>query len=292
MDAALRMTEHHCGLGESPRWDARRGVVHWIDVCAGHLHSRDPGPDTGVTITHVGPPLGSLALDSDGEPLCALGLTWGRAQDLAAIDHQATRMRFNDCGVDSRGRLWAATMRSNDDVAGSDGALFKIAADGAERVLGDLGAGNGIAWSPTSTTMYLVDSGPGKLLRADFDEVNGLATSWDSLVDFDDGMPDGIAVDVLGGIWVALWGSGEIRRHTPQGRPSHVLSVPTDGVTALCFAGRDMMRAVITTSRLAGATDAGGALFEAGMPFPGLALKHVAWPTGAVVSVEADAPGQ
>ena len=53
------------------------------------------------------------------------------------------------------------------------------------------------------------------------------------------GIPDGLAVDDEGGVWVALFGGrGSVRRYRPDGELDGCSSVPVDKVTACCFGGR------------------------------------------------------
>lgn len=63
------------------------------------------------------------------------------------------------------------------------------------------------------------------------------------------GQPDGLTVDAVGGVWVAVWGAGEARRYTPDGRLSEVVTVPARQVTALALAGPDLDELFITSSR-------------------------------------------
>jgi sugar lactone lactonase YvrE len=65
----------------------------------------------------------------------------------------------------------------------------------------------------------------------------------------DDENPDGLTVDAEGGVWVALFGGGVVRRYTPEGRLDAVVEVPAAQVTACTFGGPRLDRLYITTSR-------------------------------------------
>src|SRR5437899_677218 len=53
------------------------------------------------------------------------------------------------------------------------------------------------------------------------------------------GQPDGLAVDVNGGVWVASAGGSRVDRYLPTGRVERSLAVPARIVTSVCFAGVD-----------------------------------------------------
>ncbi|MDX6222035.1 MAG: hypothetical protein QOD91_1089, partial [Frankiales bacterium] len=77
-------------------------------------------------------------------------------------------------------------------------------------------------------------------------------------------LPDGLTVDAEGGVWVAMWQGGEVRRYDAAGRLSAVVGVAADRVTACTFGGDDLDRLFITTSRHGvadGADPGAGALF-------------------------------
>jgi sugar lactone lactonase YvrE len=63
------------------------------------------------------------------------------------------------------------------------------------------------------------------------------------------GVPDGLTLDAEGGLWVALWGSGELQRYTPDGQLDTVVRLPVRQVTSAAFGGTDLSTLYITTAR-------------------------------------------
>ena len=62
-------------------------------------------------------------------------------------------------------------------------------------------------------------------------------------------MPDGLALDAEGGVWVALWRGSAVHRYGPDGRLDAVVELPASQVTACTFGGPDLGELYITTSR-------------------------------------------
>ena len=60
--------------------------------------------------------------------------------------------------------------------------------------------------------------------------------------------PDGLTLDAEGCVWLALWGSGELRRYTPDGRLDTVVRLPAWQVTSAAFGGPDLGTLYITTA--------------------------------------------
>jgi sugar lactone lactonase YvrE len=261
-------------LGESPRFDARTGSVHWIDIDAGLRRAAALDGST-ASAEDFGAPLGAHEFGVRRDAV-AVGGDWfsvdritGDRRQVASIDEPG--MRFNDSAVDSRGRLWSATMRKGDVLDGEPrGTLRLLADDALQTRLGGLTAGNGIAWSPDDRFMYLVDSGPDRVLRMEFDVDSGAIGAPDVWLEPRDGAADGITSDLAGGVWVALWGSGALHRYDATGRHVAVVRVTARQVTAACFAGRDLRTLIITTAgRDTAPGESGGTVFRADVPIPG-----------------------
>lgn len=181
-------------------------------------------------------------------------------------------MRFNDSAIDSRGRLWSATMREDEDMDGVPRGSLRLLSEGTlPNLLGGLTAGNGIAWAPDNKYMYLADSGPNHVLRMPFDAGSAEIGAPEIWLEPGEGSVDGIVGDLAGGLWICLWGAGEMHRYDRNGR--HVAVIRVGGasqVTAACFAGEDLQTMIITTSRRE--TPPGqhhGAVFRATVPIPG-----------------------
>ncbi len=86
------------------------------------------------------------------------------------------KFRVNDAAVDPAGRFWAGVF-SEDQRAGA-GAVHVLETDGTVRqVLDGLTIPNGIDWSPDAKTMYLADSGQGKVFAFEFDGARGQLVS-------------------------------------------------------------------------------------------------------------------
>ena len=109
---------------------------------------------------------------------------------------------------------------------------------------------NGLGWSPDGETMYYVDSLTHRIDAFDFEIADGQISERRQWVAIEPGagIPDGLAVDDAGGVWLALWGGAAVRRYAPDGALDRVLTVPTDNVTACCFGGVDGRSLYITTA--------------------------------------------
>jgi sugar lactone lactonase YvrE len=241
-------------LGEGPRWDAATGRLLWVDIEAGALHLFDPasGDDRAILL---GNRVGAAAPTQAGGVLVALAdrlavvdLDDESVHTLVEIPH-GEGMRLNDGVCDPAGRFWVGSMAL--DYAPGAGALYRYSSDGGlDRMLGDVTISNGLGWSRDSETMYYIDSMAYRVDAFDFDLSTGAISGRRPLIVIERGagIPDGLAVDDDGGIWVALWGRAAIRRYAPDGELDRVLDVPADNVTACCFGGDDGRSLYVTTA--------------------------------------------
>jgi len=179
--------------------------------------------------------------------------------------------RMNEGGCDPAGRFYCGSMAY--DARPGAGELYRLDGDlVARRVLADVTISNGIAWSPDGTLAYYVDTPTQRIDVFDYDPDSAALTGRRPFVRIDPsvGAPDGLTLDAEGGVWVALWGGGEVRRYSSDGRLDLRIPLPAGQVTACAFGGPELRDLYVTTSRL-GLSDpepAAGALFRA---TPGMA---------------------
>lgn len=241
-------------LGECPRWDAAAERLWWVDINAGAVRRLDPSSgrdetwDVGEKVGAVAPRAAGGAVLATASGFAALDPADGRVERLASVD-TPDDVIMNDGACDPEGRFWAGTV-AEDERPGA-GAVYRLEPDGAvTTALTDVTISNGIAWSPDGTRMYYVDSATGGLDAFDFSLADGTLRDRTRLVDVPeaDGLPDGIAVDHDGAIWVSLWGGASVRRYRPDGTLERSVELPVPHVTACGFGGRDGATLFVTTA--------------------------------------------
>lgn len=256
-------------LGEGPAWDAAAGELLWLDIDRSEVHRFDPGTATdsvvtlpvAVTAIVLRASGGFVATTNEGYAFVTLDGVPG-VEPIAELEPPGSGVRMNDGKCDPAGRFWAGSMSIDESVTGA-GSLYVL--DGAlahRRALAQVSLSNGLGWSPGGATMYHVDSTAGTLSAFRFDAATGEIADGRVLVSAD--MPDGLAVDAEGGIWVAFWGGHAVRRYSPEGELLATVDVPAALVTSCCFGGPDLADLYITSAGRelpaaeAAATSAGG----------------------------------
>ena len=262
-------------LGEGIRWTGS-GVV-LVDLLAGRLLSvpDDPGGPLR-TLARLPFPLGAVAplaghsgtwIAAAGTGICLLHSD-GTVDWLARPEENArTRMRMNDAVAGPFGRFWAGSMAYDADE--DAGSLYRLDPDGTVvRVLDDITVPNGPAFTPDGSLLYLADSARGVVRRCPVDPVTAELGEPEEFVAIGDGSPDGMAVDVEGAVWIAVRGTGTVRRHLPDGTLDRTLRLPARQPAGVCLA-HDVL--YVTTARvgLAAPGRHDGALFAARVDVPG-----------------------
>jgi sugar lactone lactonase YvrE len=62
-------------------------------------------------------------------------------------------------------------------------------------------------------------------------------------------LPDALAVDAQGGVWVCLFGGGWLRRYSPAGELELDLSLPVTNPTCPAFGGPRLETLFVTSAR-------------------------------------------
>jgi len=242
--------------GEGPVWDARVGVIRWVDMLAGDILTTEPiSGDTrrlhvGEIAAAVRPrrrgglvialERGFALVDSDEDRVSPLGELWSDQT-----------IRMNDGGCDPQGRFFCGSM-ARDETPGK-GTVHRLDPDGSvTKVLTGVTVSNGLAWRPDGARAYYVDTPTQRIDQFDFDPSTGTFHGRHPLVNIPitAGKPDGLTIDAEGGLWLALWGGGAVHRYTADGQLDAVVRMPVTNVTACAFGGKGLEDLYVTTSRL------------------------------------------
>lgn len=242
--------------GESPTWLADLNRFAWVDIPAHLVHILDVSAGTRQSID-VGVDVGAIAPMAGGGLVAALKGRFaavhpdGHTSKLAAVEADLADNRMNDGKTDSHGRFWAGTM---DYHARPDaGTLYRLNADlTVDTMLTSVTISNGIGWSPDDRLMYYVDSPTQRIDVFDYDADDGTISNRRVLAEVprDAGLPDGMAIDSDGCLWLALFGGGSVRRYTPDGRVDAVLALPASQITSCAFGGPDLCDLYITSASI------------------------------------------
>ena len=257
IDVAIRA---NAVCGESPTWIAAEQCLYWIDVKAPALHRSDLA--TGRTRTWRMPtdigafafaPARSGAIVALRNGIYLLEFSSGCLRRIAKAPFDSSRFRFNEGICDSLGRLWLGVMF--EPVAGNidsePAQIYNFTLDGGLVPLApQYQVPNGMAFSADEQFYYASDSSSGEIHRYLFDTTSGLIgePAHFATVPSDMGVPDGAAVDIDGGYWVALHGAGRLRRFASDGRVDFDVPLPVTKPTMCVFGGPDMGTLYVTTA--------------------------------------------
>jgi sugar lactone lactonase YvrE len=245
-EQVTRRVAHH---GEGPVWFP--DGLRWVDMLAGDVLSM--AADGTVGRVHVGDVVAALRPRRDGGAVLAVE----RGFALQDADGTVTALepvwdddgiRMNEGGCDPDGRFWCGSMAY--DQSPGAASMYRLDPDGtARRVFDDVTVSNGLEWSPDGSLAYYADTATHRVDVFDYDRDAGLTSRRPFVVLTDDGNPDGLTVDAEGGVWVALFGGGAVRRYDVAGRLDAVVEVPTPQVTACTLGGPRLDELFVTTSR-------------------------------------------
>jgi sugar lactone lactonase YvrE len=268
--------QSQCYLAEGPVWDPAARLLHWVDINPGQVHAFDPvagvhgrfapaGQDGPAVPRDDAVPVGAVGLTRSGGFVFALvdGFALGPAQPdptqdgagagyplarVAGFRVDASVIRFNDGKPSPWGDFWAGTMPWK--AGGPACALYRLAPDGrVTELFGGVGLSNGLDWSGDRKAFYYADSRSGGVDIFATDPETGELGARRRFVTVESGIPDGLTLDAEGCLWLAAFGTGEVRRYTPDGALDAVIRLPVDQPTSMAFGGRDLSTLYITTAR-------------------------------------------
>lgn len=250
------LVDFRARVGEGPLWDERAQVLYWVDILGNQVCVFDPV--TGAnTAMDVGQPVGTVVVRDRGGLMLALqhGLAAfdPRTRQLAVINDPEAHLpenRFNDGKCDPAGRFWAGTMAFA--ATRGAGSLYCMDTDlSVRRVLTQISISNGIVWSLDHCTMYFIDSLKMDVRAFDYEQGTGQIASERVVCRFPEeaGLPDGMAIDEEGMLWVAHYNGSQVCRWNPaNGQLLASIPLPVSRVTACAFGGPNLDQLFITSA--------------------------------------------
>ena len=268
--------------GEGPVYSPSWGGLRLVDLFAGDVLTL--AEDGTATRRHVDTIAAALRPRAGGGAVIAVE----RGFVLEDADGTLTRLpevwsdstvRMNDGGTAPDGSFYCGSM-AYDQRTGA-GSLYRLAPDGSVSIAhSGVTISNGLQWSPDGALAYYNDTPTGRIDVFDWAPDTGLTgLRTFAQIPEADGFPDGLTVDSAGGVWVALYAGGAVRRYSPEGRLDEVIDVAAGRVTACTFGGADLTQLIITTSRegLAPGDDPlAGSIFTVTPGIAGLPVKPFA----------------
>lgn len=279
---AERIAQPGCIVGETPVWEPEHARVSWVDA-PGTAFYRMTYPDAVMERFPLPVRVGALALRTGGgfiasteRGFATLSIVDGKVELVfAGGPTLEPGWRMNDGACDRQGRFWSGSMAPDTFAPGAFGRLFSIGQKArVEDKGGRFRSQNGLAWSPDSRSIYVSDSHPlnPHVMVHDFDPDSGNFANGRLFADKASlgGRPDGAAMDVDGCYWIAASDGGRVLRMTPDGRIDAEIHLDVPNPTNICFIGRELKTAFITTLRANG-TGPGGDVYVVNLPHQGLA---------------------
>lgn len=276
----LETLAHGYGLIEGPRVD-ERNRLYFSDVPNGGVYRRSPD---GVIETLIPRRrgVGGIALNAAGGIVCSGRslICWDEAtkqsRDLFTEWEGRALRGLNDLTVDAQGSVFVGSLEF--DALSTDkpipGNVFRVDPPNTVTKLWEgIEVTNGMGFSPDARLLYHCDSTTKAVWAYDVTADRRLK---DRRVfgKLPEGWPDGMAVDVEGGVWVAVVRHGEVVRFKANGTMERRIKMPAEMVTSLCFGGADMMDLYVVTADNTEDSSRKGTIFRMRADVPGLEVPQ------------------
>ncbi len=243
-------------LGEGPRWlrprESEAARLRWSDLLDGAVFESDDVGGSRLVERFPGETVSAQI------PLTAGGTAIVLRRTVVLRDRDGTErqrlspelpdgLRFSDGTAGPSGHLWIGIVPDGDSRGHS--ALLRIGRDGVREMRSGLGFANGIGFTADGDRLLHVDSEAGTVVSIVHDARTGELGESRTLFLLADlpGSLDGLAVDDLDRVWVAVFGEGVVLCIDRDGTILDRVAVPAERVSSCCF-GPDAL--YITTARV------------------------------------------
>ncbi len=244
-------------VGTSPVWDARNRRVVWGDSLGGALNwINNDGAAASLPVSNLPGAIvaydGGRAVVASRDGISIVDYLNNRRIALSHPEPDEVLRRFSVAKMGPDGRVWVGTLQPVAAEGAANGRLYAFGRDGLlEKVL-DLERGaKGLCWSPNGSFLYLTEAGSQTILRFEMNRDTGRPDNPRRFArHIGTGTPNGIAVDVQGCVWAAIYGGWQIARFNPSGDLIGSIELPVPLPTGLCFAGKGLQDLFVTNCRM------------------------------------------
>ena len=237
-------------LGEGPYYDSRYDRISWVDIVGQALYMKDKN---GIKKVEFEEKI-SAAIpikNQNGYMVCGERNLFLYIDDKIIkyknIEHLMKKgQRCNDAKADRLGRLWFTTI-TDDEHYKPGGNLYLLEKGNIRLMEEDVMLANGMAFSHDDQFFYFVDSIKKEIYSYSFDLKKGIISNKRVLFTID-GTPDGMSIDQMDHLFVAIWGGKRIEvRVSKDGRLIENISLPTRLITSVTFKEKDI---IVTSASL------------------------------------------
>jgi len=237
-------------LGEGPYYDSRYDRISWVDIVGQALYMKEKN---GIKKVEFEEKI-SAAIpikNQNGYMVCGERNLFLYIDDKIIIykniEHLMKKgQRCNDAKADRLGRLWFTTI-TDDEQYKPGGNLYLLEKGNIRLMEEDVMLANGMAFSHDDQFFYFVDSIKKEIYSYSFDLRMGTISNKRVLFTVD-GTPDGMSIDEMDHLFVAIWGGKRIEvRDSKDGRLIENISLPTRLITSVTFKENDI---IVTSASL------------------------------------------
>ncbi|KAK0164549.1 hypothetical protein PV328_003165 [Microctonus aethiopoides] len=259
-------------LAEGPHWDVEDNVLYFIDMFAQNIHCYHPETHevtyahlTGGPVTVVVPVAGKKNTFVVGCGTDLIEVLWDHRSNnlspvtklISSVEVGRTNIRFNDGKVDPRGRFWAGTMGQvgSGQLIDNIGSLYRFEYNGTStKVLSPVSISNGLAWSHKKDTFYFADSPTLRVDAYDYNDNTGDISNRRTVFNLVEhnipGIPDGLTIDIVGHLWVAINGGSRVIEIDPNtGKLFRTIRFPTAKINSVAFGGPNLDVLYVVTAQ-------------------------------------------
>jgi sugar lactone lactonase YvrE len=260
-------------VGEGPVWDPLGDRLAWLDIIGNKVHWYRPadGTTSELDLPKRTSALGARA--SGGLVMAVEDGFWVLEPDERTLrkvvplpggdPDQATPaglvefppLWMNDGKVGPDHAFWAGSVVRDGHSGG--GTLYRLDPDyRLTPTVSDIKVSSSIGWSPDGSTLYYADSSGLWLDAFAFDPDTSALGERRRLITWEPGsaVPDGLALDEEGHLWIAMFNGWAVQCYAPDGRLDREIRLPVARVASCAFGGPDLRDLYITTIR-AGLSD-------------------------------------